>query len=128
MSDKIQVLVVRTGQVPVVEEIDTGLDAMQAIVGGYIERLALDENVDLWCNEEGTINGLSLNRRFAMQAPELPPGLDFVIKLDPDLADPGQMGEHRIYGDFFLARHDDDGETASLTDDDIAKYSRAFTL
>jgi hypothetical protein len=123
----IRVLVVRTGQAPVVEEIDTGLDAMQALVGGYIECLALDANVDLWRNEEGTINGLPLNRRFAARAPELPPGLDFVIKLDPDLADPGQMGEHRIHGDFFLARHAD-GETASLTDDDIAKYSRAFTL
>jgi len=122
----IRVLVLRVGQAPVIEEIDTGLDAMQKIVGGYVECLVLDRHVDLWCNEDGSAMGLPLNRRFAARAPELPSGLDFAIFLAPDLADPGQMGEHRIHGDFFLARHDGDGGTLSLTDEDIEKYHKVF--
>jgi hypothetical protein len=42
--------------------------------------------------------------------------------LGDDLARPGERGDWRIYGDFFLARSTPDGEIASVTDDDIAKY------
>jgi hypothetical protein len=122
----IRVLVCRIEAEPVVEEIDTGLDAMQKLVGGYIAVLGLDADVDLWYNEEGY--GLPLNRQFAARAPEVPEGFDFVIAMDDNLAAPGEMGVHVLRGDFFLARHDDKGGTTSLTDGDIEKYREMFAL
>lgn len=122
----IRVLVCRVGQEPTVEEMDTGLDAMQALVGGYIAVLSLDADVDLWYNEEGY--GLPLNRQFAARAPELPFEVDFVIALDDNLAAPGEMGVHVLRGDLFLARHDDKGATTSLTDADVEKYRAMFAL
>lgn len=38
------------------------LRALQEAVGGYIERVSsADETVDLWCNEEGKLEGLPFN-------------------------------------------------------------------
>lgn len=34
------------------------LKALQGYVGGYIERVALGDDVDLWCNEDGIAQGL----------------------------------------------------------------------
>lgn len=39
-------------------EIDNTLEAMQKIVGGYIETVTLDKNIVLICNEEGRLKGL----------------------------------------------------------------------
>lgn len=87
---KIKVVVCRCGQDPVVEEIDDTLEAKQAVVGGLIECIQLDETTDLWCNEEGlfTCQG---NRLLVHQ------------------------GRHQpINGDFFIAGHDGDGKTIDL--------------
>jgi hypothetical protein len=125
----IKVLVCRIGQAPVVEEIDSGLEAMQKIVGGYIENLRLEDGVDLWCNEEGSFTQ-KVNRVIPARAPELPPGytVDDIIKTDPNLADPGEMGVHRIHGDFFIARTDEEGASVSLTEEDISKYVVLMTI
>jgi hypothetical protein len=92
-NNKIRVIVARVGKHPVVEEIDSGLDGMQAVVGGYIECVSLDgsyeDGVDLWLNEEGRINGMRL--------------------------------------DVFLARHDSEGDTIGLTDEDVAKWLQRLT-
>ena len=46
-----------------VVEIADDLDAMQELVGGYIEEyMPFDDDVALVCNEEGKMNGLPLNR------------------------------------------------------------------
>lgn len=127
-SSTIRVLVCRTDQEPVVKEVPDTLDAMQAIVGGYIECVPLGEGVNLWCNEEGMITGLPPNRAFAAQATEIPEGVDVVITLGPELAKPGEMGTHVIHGDFFIAGQDSAGESTSLTDDEIARYSKKFKL
>jgi len=126
---KLRVLVCRVGQEPIAEEIDPGLEPMQKIVGGYVECLGLEKNVDLWCNEEGRYT-LPLNRRFAARAPQVDPKeWSFVIKSDPNLADPGQMGYHEIHGDFFVAGADnEEGETVSLPEAAIEKYTKVFGL
>ena len=104
MSKQIRVIVCRVGQHPVVEQIDAGLDGMQAIVGGYIECVqlsgTLESGVDLWLNEEGRINGMPLNR---------------LVKDDR-----GRNWD--VFGDVFISRHDDEGETIGLTDEDVAKW------
>ncbi len=125
--ERIRVLVCRNQQEPVVEEIQDGPGSMQRMVGGFVECLEIEPGVDLWSNEEAVMLGLPFNRRFAARAPQVAPGF-FVIKLDEDLADPGQMGYHTIRGDFFLAGHDGEGGTVSLAEEQLKKFTRIFGL
>lgn len=79
---------------------DNVLKHLQHEVGGYVECVA-GENVglpgiDLWVNEEGAVNGLPY--AFSIPTP------------------------HRnvpLFGNVVFARHDGEGETIGLTDDDI---------
>lgn len=130
----IKVIVCRVGRAAVVEELQPNPDlngghlcAMQKIVGGLIQCVTLDDGIDLWCNEEGMLLELPLNRCFAA-APRGEPGIpvDFVIYASDDLARPHEPGEWRIQGDFFLCRSNRHGELAPPTDADIAKYTRLF--
>ena len=60
-TEKIEILVVEPMVKPYKAVIDNTLDAMQKIVGGYIEPIYLDD-VAVVVNEEGKINGSPLNR------------------------------------------------------------------
>lgn len=82
-------------------KIDKGLQAMQDLVGGYIENVTLEDGVGLICNEEGKLQGLPKNRRVAE--------LNDVIR-----------------GPFFISRYNEEGETVDVTDGDVAKYSGRF--
>lgn len=65
MSDenKITVLIVEPEKRPRIADIPETLEAMQSVVGGYIQEIMLfDDEVALVCNEEGKVNGLALNR------------------------------------------------------------------
>jgi hypothetical protein len=124
----VRVLVCRLDSAPVVEALqpDDGgdyLTAMQAIVGGLVQVIQLENGIELWCNEEG-LYYLPLNRVIPAQAPPIPPGFEdaVIIRCSADLAMPGEPGEWRIHGDFFLARSTVDGELADVTDEDIAHY------
>ena len=109
----IKVLVFRVGQEPVVEEIDASLEAKQKLVGGYIEcvnigsfsRFGGKDNVDLWCNEDGKNTGLPFNLR---------------LPVDPMFPD------DIIAGDFFLASVTSGGNTKSLSQKMIEKYTKLF--
>lgn len=59
---EIRVLIVEHDKAPVEKVIKNELEALQEIVGGYIECLPLDDETTIICNEEGKINGLPLNR------------------------------------------------------------------
>lgn len=98
---KIRVLYVKTGEKPVVVEIENKLEAMQKLVGGYIEAVPLEREIDAYCNEEGKLIGLPLNRRI--------PGRGDVFA-----------------GDFFVSRANGDGEQIDLTDEDVTHYSAVF--
>ena len=101
---KIRVLVCEVGKQPEVREIENDLSAMQQIVGGYIEAVGLEPQVHLICNEEGKLTGLPLNR--------------------PILGLLG--GSDIVCGNFFITRHDEEGENISLTDADIARYRAMY--
>jgi hypothetical protein len=94
--DRIKVIKYPVGSDPLVVEIDDDLDAMQAQVGGMIQIVEVD-GMDLVCNEEGLVLNLPFNR---------------------------VVGGHYIHGDFFLARHDDEGNTTTVTKDDIKRLVR----
>lgn len=60
--DKLRVLVKRVGQPFKVEEIEHSLEAMQEIVGGFIEvSPCLPHPYVVVCNEEGKLEGLKQN-------------------------------------------------------------------
>jgi hypothetical protein len=92
----IKVLVKHPGKEPEVQEMETSLDAMQAIVGGSIELVPLSEEseLDIYLNEEGKIEGLPFN-----------------IQYQPD---------DIIVGTLFVVRSGENGSDVSLTDEDIA--------
>jgi hypothetical protein len=96
----IKVIVARVGQAPVVKDMDDTLEGMQAIVGGYVEMIMISETVDMYFHEEGRLRGFPLNR--------------YVMDVHGNNWD--------ILGDLFLASHDDQGETISLSDADVEKW------
>lgn len=101
-----RVLVIKPDCEPVVEEIGEGLEAMQSVVGGYIQSIyPWNDGVAVVCNEEGKICGLPLNR--------------FIIAN-------GQIIDY-IAGDFFLCYAPPESDSfKSLPDDLIKKYSYIF--
>lgn len=100
---EIKVIICKVGEQPEVIEIDSSLEAAQAVVGGLIECLqmngSLSSGVDLWCNEEG------------------------LFTCEPNrLVMPAHGHSTPIHGAFFLARHDSEGDTISLTDADVEEW------
>lgn len=90
--------------VPEVRVIANELKPLQEIVGGYIECVQY-HGLDLYCNEEGKINGLPVNR---------------------PLYDGDEMYEI-ISGQFLLSANDNQGNNRDLTDAEIAKAIDLFT-
>ncbi len=105
MSDKIRVLVVEPMRPCQAREIDGSLEAMQALVGGYIEAVTpFAESVAIVCNEEGKLRGLPCNR---------------------PLMDRHGMPYDILCGTFFIAGVD--GERfVSLTDRQIGQFKSMY--
>lgn len=110
-SNTIRVVVAEPGKPARIADIDSSLEGMQKMVGGWIEAAYFfDEEVCIVCNEEGKINGLPLNR--AVYAP-------------------GKEGEQRgelldvISGTFFICSCG--GENfGSLTNEQLERYKKLF--
>ncbi|MFI3226537.1 MAG: DUF3846 domain-containing protein [Clostridia bacterium] len=99
-ENTIKVLVVEPMKEPYTKEIQNDYKAMQKVVGGYIEYVKLDEQCHLYCNEEGKIDGLELNRQI----------------------DCGDI----ICGTFFICQTDDNGDDKSLSESNIKKFTDRF--
>ena len=103
---EIRVLIVEHDKAPVEKVIKNELEALQEIVGGYIECLPLDDETTIICNEEGKINGLPLNR--------------------PLYTDDGKLYDI-IVGTFIISGDDvKNGEFVSLGDEQLNKYKEQF--
>lgn len=98
--NKIRVLIVEPNKEPRQVRIEHTLNNLQKIVGGLIEFVELEYNVDLICNEEGKLLNLEFNR---------------VITNDV------------IVGTFIIAGQNR-GETISLSKKQIKKYKKEFRL
>lgn len=128
----VSVIVCRLGAGPVVETLTADaegsyLEALQRIVGGFVQCITLDDGLDLWCNEDGVGQGLELNRCIPTVGRRIPGGFEFVIDAtDGKGAKAGEPAEWRIHGDFFIARSTPDGELASVTDEDLTRYRKLF--
>lgn len=111
---KISVLLVEPGKYPQMIEIDNSLEAMQELVGGYIEVIMpYESQVALVCNEEGRLTNLPLNRALYLGLGE---------------------GRNRevsdiIHGSFFICyASDESGEFLSLPKELAEKYKTLFRL
>lgn len=65
---KIRVIVIRPGKAPTVEEIADSIEALQALVGGYVELVHVPTAagyVDMYFNEDGKRDRLPPNRYVA---------------------------------------------------------------
>ena len=104
-----QVVVVEPKKKPIMQDIDSGLESMQKIVGGSIEAVyPFDEPVALICNEEGKLLNLPLNR--ALRDDE---GTVYDI----------------ISGTFFVcAAPPDSDRFAGLTDQHVKTYMERFAV
>ncbi len=104
-----KIIVVKPFQNPKVMEIEHTLEAMQKIVGGYIEAVYPfdDPDVALVCNEEGKLEGLTPNR--------------FLLNRNNGVCD-------FICGDFFLCYAPAESENfESMPDNLIQKYIDKFS-
>lgn len=80
-------------------EIENTLESMQEIVGGWIEHISVESlgSIDMWGNDEAKLIGLE-------------PTIALTYK--------GKIYDV-VCGNVVFLRHDDEGESISLTDDDI---------
>lgn len=97
---KIRILVVEPYKAPYQIRVEHTLKNLQKVVGGLIEFVELEHNVDLICNEEGKLLSLPLNR---------------------------PIRNDIIAGTFFIAGQHY-GETISLSRKQIKKYKKIFSL
>ena len=105
-QEEIKVVIVEPLKAPRIEIIENTLEAMQKIVGGWIEPLNIADGIDIICNEEGKMNGLTLNRGLRTEG--------------------GEIWEV-IAGTFLIAGFDDDtGHQISLTDEQAEYYKKKF--
>jgi len=110
-TEKLKVLMVKTGELAQPMEIDNTLEAMQNAVGGMIEEyMPFDDEVALVCNEEGKMMGLPWNRAITIH----------------DNAD--EIADI-IAGDFFICYAPIGSEEfLSMPDDLMQKYEEKFKL
>ena len=98
-ENMIKVLKVEVGEPPEIKEIPNELSGLQHEVGGLIECVYLDDGSIAVVNEEGKLNGMEPNRR---------------------------LGTDIICGPFFICGDSLDGDFASLSEEQIRKYSEKF--
>ena len=97
-ENMIRILKIEVGEPPEIKEIPNELSCLQREVGGLIECVYLDDAIAV-VNEEGKLNGMEPNRR---------------------------LGADIICGPFFICGDTLDGDFASLSEEQIQKYSEKF--
>ena len=97
-KNTMKVIIVKPFTNPYVATIKGDLESMQKAVGGLIEIMQIDRNVNIVLNEEGKLIGLEGNRR---------------------------VGNHVIVGNFFICGEKGE-DFCSLTDEQCEKYVQEF--
>ena len=98
-SEKIRIVVAPVGEAPFETVIDNTLEAMQFLVGGYIEPIRVGD-LDVWINEEGLIMNLPYNRT---------------------------VEGYPITGTIFVAASNEEGDTLGLNDDQTKRAIRLLS-
>ncbi len=98
--DKIKGLLIKVKEKPVVVEFENNYKNLCNFVEGRLEAVYLDKGICLFCNEEGKLMRLDGNRAL----------------------DNGDV----IAGNFIIVGDNGKGESISLTENQIEKYSKRF--
>ena len=98
-KDMIKVVKIEVGEPPQIKEIANELDSLQEEVGGLIECVYLEDGCLAIVIDEVKINLMQPNR---------------------------WLGTDIICGPFFICGDSTDGDFASLSDEEIEKYSKQF--
>jgi hypothetical protein len=106
MSEQIQIVTKRVGLPVQFEIIEHTLENMQKIVGGTLDSVRVREDIIMWVDDEGLLKESPLNLITYVDGKEV----------------------HHIAGDVFFAGIDDEGETISLTDEQIAWITNRFQI
>jgi hypothetical protein len=103
MTNNIQVLVVPVDQKPYLKVIPNTLEALQEIVGGYIELVKTSEGYNMICNEEGKL-----------------------IDLTPNIYIHNRMDN--ICGTFFVCNNDDEGEFTDILKEEAEDFLYKYVI
>ena len=101
-KEKLRCILVKMFEQPKVIEIEHNLSTLQHYVGGLIDIVEIEEDVDIIINDDGKLLGLSPN---------------LVLYEFRDI----------IVGDFLVVGQEN-GETISLSEEKIEKYMKRFDL
>lgn len=124
-----KIIVCPVGHAPTVAEVSDPWGFTKSHVlqdpSALIEVVQLDDGVLIYCDEEARMKNLPHNHDIPATARSVE--ADFIIEMrdpdDPPFANPGEVGYHKVYGSFILARHDADKDVpVSLSDEDVKKY------
>jgi hypothetical protein len=124
-----KILVLRVDEEPKVEDVLNPFNFCKQSLGlDYIEVKTLHDGVIIY-HDENAGKKLRFNRDVLDIAPHLPKA-SFTIEFGPKRprADPGEVGYHRLYGNFILTKNDGDGENADLTEEELHNYSAMLRL
>lgn len=95
-------LIVEVGEQPEIIELDSSLEVLMELAGGYIQEVyPYDDSVVLICNENGKLMHLPKNR--------------YIDEIDDT-----------IHGDFLILGNDGSEDYTSLTDEQITYYTELF--
>lgn len=108
---KSAIIIKTTGETEIVDIANDELATLQKAVGGYIEAVTLNDNLTMWLNEEGKMEGLPHNPlaqhffdlRFGT-------GVDYIV---------GNA--------VFTGGADENGETLGLENDTISRLVETYT-
>lgn len=106
--EKIRAMVVKADSnvLTVVEDFDHSLENMQKAVGGYIEAVRVTDDIVMWLNEEGKLNDLAPNF---------------------NLNGVGGLAIDVVVGDVIITGSNGEGETTSLTAENVEELKKRFT-
>ncbi|MDQ0976649.1 hypothetical protein QFZ31_006701 [Neobacillus niacini] len=108
MEKDIRVIIANAGEqeIHLVEKFEHSLEHLQAVVGGYIEAIRVNDSITIWINEEGKlIEGMKPNFY---------------------LIDTNNKPVDIVLGDIIITGTDEEGETISLTDQEIEEIQSRF--
>jgi hypothetical protein len=103
---KIKVIHKKVGEQAVITEMEHSLENMQKMVGGTLDSVFLPQKIVMWVDDEGLLKESPINLVTYVEGYQV----------------------HHIAGDVLFTGIDDEGETISLTDEQIVAIINNFRI
>lgn len=119
-----RIIIAPAGLPAFVAECTSPWDQIKDRIGrsAIVEAVGLEDGVVVLCDEEAQFKDLPVNRQLPVRMPELPTDMEVINVTGADLLAPGEMGVHRIHGDFVLTRYAGEVDWNDLTQEDVDRY------